>query len=62
MSEAWRGWAQRWLRYAYDEERLDSEQIVARLDAVESAATLRELDHALRDLVRVPAVEEAERS
>ena len=62
VSEAGRGWARRWLRYAYDQDRLHSEQVAARLDAVESATTLRELDHALRDLVRVPVVEEAERA
>jgi hypothetical protein len=62
VDEAWRGWAKRWLRYAYQEDRLDSEQIVDRLDGVEAATTLRELDQVLTGIVRVPAVEAEERA
>ncbi|MEZ5094373.1 hypothetical protein [Nocardioides sp.] len=61
VDDAWRGWAQRWLRHAYDQDRLESEQVLERLDAVAAAATLLDLDRALRGVVRVPVVEASER-
>ena len=62
VDDAWRGWATRWLRYAYDDGRLDSEEIAERLDEVQRATSLRGLDAALHGLVRVPVVEAAERA